>query len=207
MTLTIRPARADDVDLAVPMLRASMGGLGNYLFHDPARAPEQYLADAFRAAGHRFSWSVSFVAELDQEPAGYLLAYPGRRLDALQVAFLLRFPSLFGWPETWRLLRRALPLLNAPEARRDEYYISNIGVLERFRGRGVGAQLMAFAEEQARAAKLPKCALAVDVTNLDAIRLYERLGFRIVFTRHFTGKLAAQESGYHRMVKLLTTNH
>jgi ribosomal protein S18 acetylase RimI-like enzyme len=98
---------------------------------------------------------------------------------------------------------RTLPLLNAPEAERDEYYISNVGVLPEYRGRGLGRQIMGFAEERARAADLGKCSLAVDETNSGAIRFYERLGYKIVFTRRFSGRLAQRESGYHRMLKLL----
>jgi ribosomal protein S18 acetylase RimI-like enzyme len=187
------------------MLRASMGGLGNYLFQDLKRTTDEYLEGMYREKGHRFSWSVAFVGEAGAGPAGYLLSYPGRELDALQLAFLRRFWSVFGWGETWQLLSRAWPLLNAPEATRDEYYISNIGVLPEHRGRGYGTQLMEFAEVQSRQAGLTKCSLAVDLTNVDAIRLYQRLGYRVVYTRQFKGKLARQESGYHRMVKHLSS--
>jgi ribosomal protein S18 acetylase RimI-like enzyme len=203
VSLSIRAARPDDLNVAVPMLRASMGGLANYLFDDPHRTPDQYLAVVFRVEGHRFSWTVSFVAEMNAEAVGYLLCYPGRELNGLQIAFLRKFPSLFGWGDTLRLIRRTWPLLNAPEAEQDEFYISNVGVLPEFRNLGYGAQLMAFAEGKARAARLAKCSLAVDETNTDAIRLYQRLGYQIVFTRRFKGRLAEQESGYHRMVKSL----
>ena len=203
MSLSIRAARPDDLNVAVPMLRASMGGLANYLFDDPHRTLDQYLADVYKVKGHRFSWTVSFVAEMNAEGVGYLLCYPGRELNGLQIAFLRKFPSLFGWGDTLRLIRRTWPLLNAPEADHDEFYISNVGVLPEFRGRGYGEQLMAFAEGQARAARLTKCSLAVDETNADAIRLYQRLGYQIVFTRRFKGRLAELESGYHRMVKSL----
>ncbi|HEY2979830.1 MAG TPA: GNAT family N-acetyltransferase [Anaerolineales bacterium] len=204
MSLEIRAARPDDVDVAVPMLRASMGGLANYLFDDPRRTLDEYLAGMYQAAGHRFSWTVSFVAEQEGKAVGYLLSYPGRALNGLQLAFLRKFPGLFGWGDTLRLLRRTLPLLNAPEAESDEYYVSNIGVVPQLRNLEHGTHLMAFAESRARLARLMKCSLAVDETNTDAIRLYERLGYRIVFTRRFSGQLAEKESGYHRMVKPLT---
>lgn len=203
VSVLIRAARPDDVDLAVPMLRASMGGLANYLFDDPRRTLDEYLAGMYKLDGHRFSWTVSFVAEDDGKAVGYLLCYPGRDLSGLQAAFLRKFPGLFGWGDTLRLIRRALPLLNAPEAEADEFYVSNVGVLSEFRNHACGARLMAFAEARARLAQLMKCSLAVDETNTSAIRLYERLGYQIVFTRRFRGRLAEKESGYHRMVKLL----
>jgi ribosomal protein S18 acetylase RimI-like enzyme len=203
VNLTIRPARPDDSDLAVAMLRSSMGGLANYLF-DGARCPmDEYLSGMYQLDGHRFSWSLSFIGEARGEAVGFLLSYPGRDLNALQIQFLRRFPSRFGWRDTLRLVLRSLPLLDAPEARADEYYVSNLGVRSELRGRGYGAQLMSFAEAQARRAGLARCSLAVDLSNRDAIRLYERLGYKIVFTRQFKGKLAEKESGYHRMLKHL----
>lgn len=203
VALTIRTARPEDVNLAVPMLRASMGGLANYLFDNPRRSLDEYLFIMYRSDGHRFSWRYSFVAEADGRPVGYLLSYPGRELNALQLKFLRQSPSLFGWADTLRLVGRMLPLLNAPEAESDEYYVSNVGVLPEYRSRGYGAQLMGFAEERARAERLGKCSLAVDETNAEAIRLYQKLGYEIVFTRRFKGRLAQKESGYHRMLKLL----
>jgi len=44
----------------------------------------------------------------------------------------------------------------------------------------------------------------VDQHNSAAVRLHERLGYKIVESKRFSGKLARYESGYHRMVKQLT---
>jgi ribosomal protein S18 acetylase RimI-like enzyme len=206
VNLTVRPARPADADLAVAMLRASMGGLANYLFDGARRPMNEYLSGMYTLSGHRFSWSYSHVGENQGEAVGLLLCYPGRDLGRLQLAFLRRFPSRFGWADTLRLVLRSLPLLNAPEALADEYYVSNLSVRPELRRRSFGAQLMSFAEQQARKAGLSKCALAVDIANRDAIRLYERLGYTIVFTMHFKGRLAQKESGYHRMVKHLSAN-
>lgn len=185
------------------MLRASMGGLANYLFDDPRRTLDEYLGRMYKKDGHRFSWSHSFIGEQDDRAVGYLLCYPGYQMNGLQTAFLRKFRSCFGWGDTLRLIVRTLPLLSAPETERDEFYISNLGVLPEFRSRTYGAQLMSFAEQQARLARLAKCSLAVDITNINAIRLYERLGYKIVFTQRFKGRLAEKESGYHRMLKPL----
>jgi ribosomal protein S18 acetylase RimI-like enzyme len=98
---------------------------------------------------------------------------------------------------------RFLPLAGAVESKADEYYISNVGVLPEFQNLGYGAQLLAFAEQQARAAGLSKCSLTVDFQNHAALRLYERLGYKIVYSKTFTGEVARHESGYNRLVKNL----
>jgi ribosomal protein S18 acetylase RimI-like enzyme len=52
-------------------------------------------------------------------------------------------------------------------------------VAEPFRNRGIGTQLVAAIESAARDKGLTGVYLEVNVENQDAIRLYERLGFRV----------------------------
>lgn len=203
-TLTIRPARPVDVDAAVSVLHSSMGGLADHLYSGDAHLTvDDYLGKMFEAGGQRFSWDLCSVAEVDGRQVGMLLSYPGKRANRLQFALLLRLPSLYGWRGFLRVLRRFLPLIGSAEAEADEYYVSNIGVLPEFQNCGYGAQLMAFAEQQTREAGLSKCSLTVDVENHGAIRFYERLGYKIVYSKFFEGEAAKHESGYHRLVKIL----
>ncbi len=203
--ITIRAAQRTDTNLAVAILQSSMGGMADYLFAGwPQLSPQQALARLFQSDRHRFSWQFAWVIEAADQPAGLLLSYPGRDLNRLQLALFQQLPALLGWSHTLSFLQRTLALLTAIEARADEYYISNIGVLPALQGHGIGAQLMAFAEEQAQRAGLKKCSLAVDEHNTNAIRFYERLGYQIVFSQRFAGKVAQYESGYHRMVKILS---
>lgn len=56
-------------------------------------------------------------------------------------------------------------------------YIETVEVAQRFRGQGVGGELMRRAEDSARAAGARTIWLHVDAENLSAIRLYERHGY------------------------------
>jgi ribosomal protein S18 acetylase RimI-like enzyme len=51
-------------------------------------------------------------------------------------------------------------------------------VLQPLRGMGIGARMMEVAEDLARAAGFPCADIAVEKENIDARRLYERLGYR-----------------------------
>lgn len=200
----IRPAREEDADIAVSILRSSMGELTDYLFGDENRPVEKYLALLYKAKGHRFSHQYSWVLEDNNRAVGFLLGFPGAKIDGLQTALFARLFLVYGLISTVRMIGRMLPLVNVLETQTDEYYISNVGVAPEFRGRGYGTRLMTFAEEQAHRAGIHKCSLTVNVQNAGAIRLYERLGYEIVSTRHFTDKVAEKESGMHRMVKELS---
>ncbi|NIR28770.1 MAG: ribosomal protein S18-alanine N-acetyltransferase [Gammaproteobacteria bacterium] len=62
--------------------------------------------------------------------------------------------------------------------RGDWAHIMNLCIAQRFRGRGLGARMLAHLLAQARAASAARAWLEVRPTNTVAIRLYERMGFR-----------------------------
>lgn len=62
----------------------------------------------------------------------------------------------------------------------DGSYLSSIGTRPAFRGRGLGALVTALAVEDALAAGGPLVHLGVEMDNVRAIRLYERLGFSVL---------------------------
>lgn len=71
--------------------------------------------------------------------------------------------------------------LNMPVA--DEFHILNIAVSERFRRRGLGAQLLEFSLHAAGDLRLRDAYLEVRVTNDSAIALYEKFGFARLMRR------------------------
>jgi GNAT superfamily N-acetyltransferase len=65
----------------------------------------------------------------------------------------------------------------------DAFFIANVRVDECQRGRGIGAQLMEWADQHARETGRPRMALQT-FTNNPAMRLYERMGFRVTDSRN-----------------------
>jgi len=64
--------------------------------------------------------------------------------------------------------------------REGEFYISNIAVYPEFRGIGLGNELMLNAEKIARSAKNKSMSLDVEIENKGAIKVYKKLGYRII---------------------------
>jgi ribosomal protein S18 acetylase RimI-like enzyme len=64
-------------------------------------------------------------------------------------------------------------------------HILNIYVADEFRGQGIGARLMAQAEDWAREHKLERIGLSVAAHNKSATALYEKLEYRIEILRMF----------------------
>jgi ribosomal-protein-alanine N-acetyltransferase len=65
----------------------------------------------------------------------------------------------------------------------DEIHINNVAVLPRWRGRGLGTALMQHVLAEARRLGARRATLEVRASNVEAIRLYERLGFHVEATR------------------------
>ena len=58
------------------------------------------------------------------------------------------------------------------------YYIPVLGFYEEFRGRGLGMEILKFAQEQAIKAGATKIELDAETYNKDAIRFYKRFGMQ-----------------------------
>lgn len=64
-------------------------------------------------------------------------------------------------------------------------HIVSVAVLEDHRGKGIGSKLVELAQEEMRKKSANECYLEVRVSNTDAARLYQKLGYKT------TGRLEA----------------
>jgi len=203
--MNIRPATPRDAPAAARLLALSMGSFGDafFGFGNPAHAV-QALEKLFTFPNHRLSYGFTWLAELEGEIAGLLLAFPGKKGTALSLGMsrpLLAVYTLWG---TLRLAWQSLAMLSDKEAEADEFYISNLAVRPDLQRRGIGRALLTHAEALAHEERLEKCSLIVDLANETAIRLYERLGFRLVSTTHTPWMVKHfHTSGHQRRVKSL----
>ncbi len=116
-------------------------------------------------------------------------------LDVLRIAGLARFVQF---------LPRTVSLAGVKEAEADEYFISNVAVLPRYQGQGLGSSMMRQVEAQALELGFRHISLTVEVENERAKSLYARLGYEVVAT---VGIKVLQRrfgyQGFHRMRKSL----
>ena len=119
----------------------------------------------------------------------------------------LKTSALFAtfWPpKTLRVLFNLCILKLGDSIGRDEFKVDSIAVDSTSRGMGIGGALMLKAEEKARSSGKSKMTLDVLGDNFGAIRLYERLGYKITHTeRGFLVRLAVKSDEVHRMEKPL----
>jgi ribosomal protein S18 acetylase RimI-like enzyme len=207
-TPLIRPATPADARAAAHLIYAPMGRMADYLFGaDDSASALDVLTKLFSQRENRFSHEFSDVLEAERQVVGLLLAYPASLVDGFSVPMARQLRELIGVGGMLRLIRRSLPLMRLKEYESDEFYIFTIAVLPGLESHGLGARLLARAEERCRAAGLRKCALGVTTDNERAIGFYKHFGYRIVETVRVPHLARAIEyPGYHRMTKELPEN-
>jgi ribosomal protein S18 acetylase RimI-like enzyme len=204
--LSFRAAEPKDAHIAAPLIfdtfpkvATFIVGLGN------AELANTILERLFVLPGHRFSYQETTLAVYQGRVIGLLLSYPAsrmRKLDRKADRLILKQYRLRG---KLALVIRAWPQLFMNQANEDEYQIGNVAVRKRYRGRGVGTHILAYAGERAREAGLNKLALRVAIENQDARKLYERLGFKTdAIYLESNKRVAYTGAGYRRMVKVLS---
>lgn len=131
-----------------------------------------------------YTWRHALVAEVDGRPAGALVCYAGD--DYMQRR-----------EHTFRLVADLIDFdvqsMDA-ETAAGEFYLDSLAVLPAYRGKGIGSALLQEGIRQGERMQRPTV-LACAPGNLNAKRLYERLGFRTDGRRFIFGE------NYLRMVK------
>ena len=184
-----------------------MGQFADHLFGsgDPTKAIE-VIGKLFTQPRNRFSHQFADMVEIDNTAIGVMLSYPGLMMNRLGFSMGKQLLGIYGAIGFVRFVQRVLPLALVREAKADEYFINTLAVSPDFQGQGIGTHLLSHAEHKAREMHCNKCALSVDVSNLRARLLYERLGYRVVETiRLALPNSPGDCTAYHRMVKVLET--
>lgn len=183
----LRQAQPSDVDAVIPLLHSAIGDIGNMLAgtNDTAQMLET-LGQWFTQSGNRLSYEQVYVLEREGKIAGFFLAYHGSDIAALDAPIIaqLRAQGLSGDEVI-------------PEARPDEYYLDSIAVSPDYQGQGIGTLLIDEFEQMARKLHHTKLLLIVDLDNVRAKALYERLGYTE------DGQILVHGHPYYRMVKIV----
>lgn len=164
--MKLRPAIKADAAVLAELVNYAGEGMPLYLWGKMAAADE----DAWQIGRMRaerdtgaFSYRNAVVIEEGGEAAGCLVGYD---IPDRPEPVPADMPPMF------------VPLQELENLAPATWYINVIGVLPKFRNRGLGARLLSLADETARARGKRGTSLIVADANLGALRLYERNGFR-----------------------------
>lgn len=184
MSLKFRPARADDVYLAVPLIYSSGPSSFDYIFHHPQKGRSlDFLRTAFIDKRGEFSYSNHTVAEQDGRILGVGAAFSGDTTMSFTIAAARQIFRFYGAIEAWPVMFKGLQaetVIHPPSSA--EIVLAHLGIAPEAQGQGIGTALVEhFLSWETAKGKIP--VLDVAVTNPRAQALYERLGFVVVGER------------------------
>lgn len=165
----IRAARKEDASEVAPLLLDALHDIACMLTGGETK--EEVLTTMekfFTEEGNRLSYQNIYVKEIDGHVAGTIILYYGADAQALDIPILKYVQQKTG---------EAIDAFDV-EADLDEYYIDTVSVSKDYRGKGIGTELIAAAEEIGKQHGYQKISLNVDKENIRAYELYSRLKYK-----------------------------
>lgn len=205
----IRLAVPGDAPKTVPLIIEAIGSIAFILTGtNDRKEAELILGRFFREKGNRVSYENALVLEdAGERPSENPLAQSAERFiephqDVVGVALIYdgSIARKLDEPlEQAAIQKSGLSDYHIPtEAEPSEFYLDTVSVDSKCRGRGFGRDLIEASCEHARKVGQSRVGLLVDLENLGAKRLYERLEFRVEGRRQIAG------AEYLHMVRDLT---
>jgi ribosomal protein S18 acetylase RimI-like enzyme len=179
----VREARQEDAEVAARLLFESAPDM--YMRFSGGR--ERALATlerAFHEPGNLASGDVTWLAEVDGEPAAVMAGFPVIQAAERSRAYLgltLRGTPFWRWPSV--LFLYWIGGRASPAPRNDSFYIDALATDPGYRRRGLARALLDEAEQQARAHGLPAVSLDTTMSNEGARALYAATGYDEVIYR------------------------
>src|SRR5579859_5264510 len=179
MVIRVRPAGPGDLNVLTQIVAEAFNVKMRVLFGRNRERTLSMLARMYRGPLTR-GYDGLLLAEIDRQPVGALAIEPmpwqSEDISALDVAIRT---ELSGWRQWWN--RKGFSVFShGPED--GDAYLTDVGVLKKARGCGVGTALVRQAEAWAIAHKRRALSLWVASNNRTARRLYEKVG--MVAVRH-----------------------
>jgi ribosomal protein S18 acetylase RimI-like enzyme len=173
----VRQPRADEAPAVARLLHLSAADMYDRFSGGRERALRM-LEHAFETPGNLASAECVWVADVNGEIGAAMAAFPVDEAHDRSRAFLrltLKGSPFWRWPGTLRLYRAGGRASPTPPA--SALYVDALATDEHLRRRGAARALLAEAERQARAQRLPCVALDTTMPNKIARALYAREGY------------------------------
>ena len=163
---TLRPARKSDAVALAALIDIAGEGLPVH-FWSQMKEPRQSVFEFGRSRAARdegnFSYKNATIAGVDGEVAACLVDYPLD--DPYDTGDLNELPEI------------VRPLVELESKAPGSWYINVVAAFPEFRGQGIGARLLALAEDHGRAQGARQASIIVASENQGAMRLYAHTGY------------------------------
>lgn len=167
-----RPATRDDAREIAELIQISSDGVAVVEWAEQANQqgvqPLEIAEEMYRNEKGNYSWRNCTIVEKDNRVAGMLLCFATPK-------GVKRDPKMRPTMDTLNVFA---PYMYLEEP--DSWYICGVALYPEHRGHGIGTNLMRLAEQQAKDKGIKKLSLVAFDQNEGSVRLYKRLGYKIV---------------------------
>jgi len=172
-----RPATRRDCPQIAELFNNAAGGVPEYVWTSlagdyPNLTPFEIGVLRCGRDDIPFSYRNTVVAEIDDEVAGILISFPGEDRERERNGWKRLVGENGGGCPIMKPFRE----LDVPGS----YFINSVSLLPQYRGEGLGTRLMELARERAANRGFKKLSLLAFEENRPSLRLYQRLGYRVV---------------------------
>jgi ribosomal protein S18 acetylase RimI-like enzyme len=199
----IKPGEYDAEDCAKLVYMAGPRVFA-YLFGLDQADVLQVLTEVYHGPATPYARETMVAAADGNTILGLMLAYPVRDARTLEwnfIRWLMRKNCKLGL----RYLYRGSRMLYVPRLGKNELFIGYLAVSPAYRGRGIAAELLSRAEEDAKKYNLPRISLFVETDNHRAMLVYRKSGFRETERKMLPERLRKFGlTGFAKMVKDVT---
>lgn len=202
-SLVFRPATPNDAKIASRLLFETFPQKATFIIGlGSEERAKKILAKIFSVSGHRLSFDVTHLVIRDGRVIGLITAFEGRRLGKLNRKLYRLLFSQYRLRGKLALFLRGYPLIFIKETTKDEYFLSNFVVAKKFRGKGLGTQMLAYVEQCAAQTGLGKIGLMVNIENKHAREFYQHHGYASKAIHLESNKRVSYlGAGYQRMLR------
>ncbi|MGZ7069729.1 MAG: GNAT family N-acetyltransferase [Methanobacterium sp.] len=149
----------------------------NFYFNNQQNAAkriEKLVEAGNNSLGHEY---VYIATDSDNHILGVLVAYTGNETHL--ISDLKAYFKNLNLLDALKFVFLEITDGTGADIDKDDYYLSDLAVDERCRGKGIGSFILGKSLELARIKGCKRIVLDVDFENEGALRLYKRFGFKI----------------------------
>ncbi len=190
--IILRPATLQDNEFIAPIVYETMGYGTLMLGTDSKKECLRRIRKIFLIPGHRLSYDGTLILEENNKKIGYIMAYPYHEVLRRDRRFAWILIRLNGIPGFLRLLFTHWTLLVKEECKRGEFLLSALGIAQYQQNLGYARQMIEMTLEYAWSRDYRICALVVDRDNIPALKLYQKMGFKVESTCDCDGHLISR---------------
>lgn len=175
--MIIRNAKPADKVSTASLIMEAIDDLANiFTGFDNEESIRLEMQNLFSENNNRFSHEFCTIIEIDGQVAASIITYPASLMNELNQAIIVKLKRKFKNDEK-SFLEFSNKINNSREAFDDEYYIDNLAVSSKFRGKGLSKILIIAAEKKAIEYSYEKISILADINNEKAFNIYKHLGY------------------------------